>query len=46
MKALAQSRTAGRFRIAASDLWHNCTMTPAIDRGPDTEVGVGFPEAW
>lgn len=44
--ALAQSRAAGRFVISPADCWRDCAMCPVIDRGPETEVGVGFPEAW
>lgn len=45
-RALQASRAAGRFRISSADCWRHCVMRPAIDRGPDTEVGVAFPEAW
>ena len=45
-RALAASRATGRFHVHASDLWRNCTATPPTDRGPETERGVAFPEAW
>lgn len=44
--ALVASRAARRFVFEPRDLYRNCAMTPAIDRGPDTERGVNFPEAW
>lgn len=44
--ALEQGRAEGRYQLTAELLWHNCSSTPRIDRGPDTEVGVKFPEAW